>query len=101
MHRIRPDGCWQRILPGVVLMHTGTPTTRERLLGCLAYAGEDAVITGAAALRLYGLRTAPPDGQVQVLVPHDRLGSHTVQHWWSVPAACRPVRMSSGCEAYR
>jgi hypothetical protein len=46
MYRIRPGGRWQRLLPGVVLMHTGTPTARERLLGCLAYAGPQSVVTG-------------------------------------------------------
>lgn len=68
-YRIRPHGTWQRLLPGVVLMHSGTPTWREMLLGALAYAGEGAVLTGQAALQLYGLRTARTR-VAQVLVPH-------------------------------
>jgi hypothetical protein len=69
-YRIRPNGSWQRLLPGVVLMHSGTATWRERLLGALAYAGEGAVLTGLAALKLYGLRTARQPAAIQVLVPH-------------------------------
>jgi len=71
VYRIQPGGRWQRLLPGVVLMHRGQPTDRERLIGALAYAGPGAVITGMAALRLYGLRTAMPRA-VHVLVPHGR-----------------------------
>jgi predicted transcriptional regulator of viral defense system len=71
MFRIQPGGRWQRLLPGVVLMHSGRPTTRERMLGALAYAGPNAVLSGMAALSLHGLRTAKP-GAVQVLVPHER-----------------------------
>jgi len=71
MWRIQPGGRWQRLLPGVVLMHSGRPTGRERLLGALAYAGPDSVLTGMSALRLYGLRTAD-SRRVHVLVPHDR-----------------------------
>lgn len=68
-YRIRPNGRWQRLLPGVVLMHSGTPTWREKLLGALGYAGEEAVLTGLAALQLYGLRTARTS-TVHLLVPH-------------------------------
>lgn len=71
-HRIRPSGPWQRLHPGVVLTHTGTPTTRERLLGALAYAGEDAVLTGACALRLFGVRAVGRVSPAHVLVPHRR-----------------------------
>ena len=79
MYRIRPGGRWQRLLPGVVLMHTGTPTARERHLGCLAYAGARAVVTGTTALRSYGLRSVArlQCDQIHLLVPHDcRRQSH-------------------------
>jgi len=69
--RIQPGGRWQRLLPGVVVMHTGHPSKRERLIGALAYAGPDAVLSGMAGLELHGLRDIRP-GAVQVLVPHDR-----------------------------
>lgn len=70
--RILRRGPWQRLHPGVVLTHTGTPTQRERLLGALAYAGPDAVLTGLAALALHGCRVAGPGDDVHVLVPHTR-----------------------------
>jgi len=70
--RILRRGPWQRLHPGVVLTHTGTPTNRERLLGGLAYAGPDAVLTGLAALALHGCRVAVPGDEVHVLVPHAR-----------------------------
>lgn len=70
--RISRTGPWQRIHPGVVLTHTGTPTRRERLLGALAYAGEGSVLTGSSALSAYGVRALPFDTGVHVLVPHQR-----------------------------
>ena len=73
-HRTGPAERWQRLLPGVVVMHRGTPTSRERLLGALAYAGPDSMVTGLAALELHGLRTAREAGargerRIQTLVP--------------------------------
>lgn len=69
--RIGPLGPWQRLFPGVVLTHSGTPTRREWLLGAIAFAGPDAVITGADALRALGVRDIPLAG-IHVLVPHNR-----------------------------
>ena len=76
-HRIAPDGPWQRLLPGVVLMHRGTPTQRERLLGALTYAGPESILTGLAALELHGIRTARElatgkERPILVLVPRER-----------------------------
>ena len=68
MRRIGPDGPWQRLLPGVVLAHRGTPTRRERLLGALAYAGPDAVVSGADALLVLGVRELEPPGDVLILI---------------------------------
>jgi len=70
--RILRRGPWQRLHPGVVLAHTGTPTRRERLRGALAYAGEDAVVTGSFALSAYGVRAVPAGEAVHALVPHRR-----------------------------
>ncbi len=68
--RIRRTGAWQRLHPGVVLAHSGTPTRRERLLGALAYAGAGAMLTGVCALRVYGVTALPSDRQIHVLIPH-------------------------------
>ncbi|MFI8945258.1 hypothetical protein ACIGO6_01915 [Streptomyces sp. NPDC053750] len=85
----RPGGPWQQLLPNVVLLHPGPPTSEERLHAVLLYAARDrtaggsagvtagvpvqpgreetpapayaeAMITGLAALTLHGFVTAPP-----------------------------------------
>jgi hypothetical protein len=85
----RPGGPWQQLLPNVVLLHPGPPTSEERLHAVLLYAARErtarptpgvpasvplqpgpeeppapayteAMITGLAALTLHGFSTAPP-----------------------------------------
>ncbi|MFF9491522.1 hypothetical protein [Streptomyces flaveolus] len=93
----RPGGPWQQLLPNVVLLHPGPPTSDERLHAVLLYAARErptagvpvqpgaegapdpayaeAVITGLAALTLHGFRGAPPLPSldaVDVLVPRMR-----------------------------
>ncbi|WP_330457857.1 hypothetical protein OIB37_13695 [Streptomyces sp. NBC_00820] len=92
----RPGGPWQLLLPNVVLLHPGAPTSEERLHGALLYAtresapgvpaqpGADgphrpvypeAAITGLAALTLHGFSSTPPLpslDHVDVLVPRLR-----------------------------
>lgn len=94
--RCRPGGPWQRILPGVHLLHPGPATGKERLRAALLYAasrereggaggtpvpGADggpygaAMITGLAALALHRFSTAPSLralDRVDVLVPRAR-----------------------------
>ena len=67
-HRIRPGGPWQRLLPGVYLAVTGSPTAAQREVAALLYAGGAGVITGPAALRRHRIR-APETDVVGVLVP--------------------------------
>ncbi|MFC8095308.1 hypothetical protein [Streptomyces sp. NPDC057301] len=93
----RPGGPWQQILPGVLLLHPGPPTSEERLHAVLMYAARertpgvpsqpnadedhaaprypDAVITGLAALTLHGFSATPPLtalDTIDVLVPRMR-----------------------------
>ncbi|GAB2457567.1 hypothetical protein [Streptomyces incanus] len=92
----RPGGPWQQLLPGVVLLHPGPPTSEERLHAALLYTArersarvpvqpgpadstaphyEDAMITGPAALTLYGFSSTPPLSSLEtfdVLVPRLR-----------------------------
>lgn len=70
--RCRPGGPWQRILPGIVLLHNGPMSTRQRVMAALLYGGSDAVVTGAEACRRYGLQAAGDDGFVHLAVPADR-----------------------------
>lgn len=71
-HRCRYRGPWKRLLPGVVLLSGGRPSTRQRIRAALAYAGESAVLTGMQAVVAHGLRRVPADDAVHVLVPHRR-----------------------------
>ncbi|MER7490255.1 hypothetical protein ABTY20_31095 [Streptomyces sp. NPDC126497] len=92
----RPGGPWQQLLPGVVLLHSGPPTSEERLHAVLMYAARErtvgvpvqpgtegpptsaygeAMITGLAALTLHGFPSAPPLPSLEaidVLVPRLR-----------------------------
>lgn len=44
--RCRQGGPWQRLLPGVFLLHQGPPTGEERLHGVLLYAGRPGAVNG-------------------------------------------------------
>jgi len=80
----RRGGPWQRLLPRVYLLQDGEPTPEQRMWAALLYAAQDgreegrrdgAVITGAAALALYGFASAPrlpAVTGVEVLVPRQR-----------------------------
>lgn len=98
--RCRPGGPWQQVLPGVVMLHAGPPTTEERLHAVLLYAGRgprggrgpgvpaqpgaesphrpvytEAVVTGPAALTLHGFTEGPAlfgVERIDVLVPRSR-----------------------------
>lgn len=71
-NRIRADGPWQRLLPGVVLTYTGPSNLRQRLIAALKYAGSPALLTGAAALHLSGFRSVPRVNEILLLVPGDK-----------------------------
>jgi hypothetical protein len=68
---IAPGGPWQRLLPGVYLAVTGTPTRDQREMAALLYAGRPSLITGPAAVRRHRLSSPGPD-VVDVLVPWER-----------------------------
>lgn len=67
--RARNGGPWTRLLPGVYLMRSGTPTRLQLADGALRYAGRDAMITGLVAAHMHGLRRVPDRREVHVLVP--------------------------------
>ncbi|MEU2245725.1 hypothetical protein [Streptomyces sp. NPDC019224] len=92
--RCGAGGPWQQPLPGVFVLHPGALSGRERLRSALLYAGRppasgrgpvpsraadpaygEAMLTGLAALSLYGFAAAPPATAVEridVLVPRAR-----------------------------
>jgi hypothetical protein len=65
--RLRSGGPWQRLLPGVFLAVTGTPTTEQRSMAALLYAGTGGMITGAAAVGLWGVQ-APRGTMIDDLI---------------------------------
>lgn len=67
-HRIRPGGPWQRLLPGVYLTVTGTPTRAQAEIAAVLYAGPRSVMTGLAALHRHGVH-APDTRTIAVLIP--------------------------------
>jgi hypothetical protein len=70
---IQSGGKWQRLLPGVYLTVTGTPTLDQLDMAALLYAGPSSVLTGTAALRWHRMRAGQQQGRtVDVLVPASR-----------------------------
>jgi len=69
-YRLRPEGPWRQILPGVYLTVTGSPSQEQRETAALLYAGPQSVITGAVAVRRHNLRCAGLN-MLDVLVPAD------------------------------
>jgi hypothetical protein len=67
-YRLRREGPWQRVLPGVYLAVTGQVTQAQREMAALLYAGPRSVLTGPVAVRRHGLSAAGPN-TVDVLVP--------------------------------
>jgi hypothetical protein len=67
-HRLREGGRWQRLLPGVYVATTGTPSKAQQEMAAMLYAGPGSVITGPSALACHRVRVAQSD-YVDVLVP--------------------------------
>jgi hypothetical protein len=78
---------WQRLAAGLYADFTGELGPGQRLLAACLHVGEGAQITGAAALRWYGLRYVPAQPEVTVLGPADCRRR-------SVPGLIRVVRTS-------
>ncbi len=70
-HRLRPGGPWRRLLPGVYVAATGTPTIVQQEMAALLYAGRGSMITGLAAVRHHDVR-GPVTEFVDVLMPASR-----------------------------
>jgi very-short-patch-repair endonuclease len=68
LHRVRPGGPWQRLLPGVYLALTGRPTADQKDMAALLYAGPASAITGQAALRGLDISRREP-AVIDVLIP--------------------------------
>jgi hypothetical protein len=62
---------WQRLLPGIYLTVTGTPTRDQLDIAALLYGGPGSTLTGVSALRRHGLSNRDSSA-VHVLVPASR-----------------------------
>lgn len=86
--RVGPGRRWQRMLPGVYLTVTGTPTQDQRDTAALLYAGPGSALTAGAALRRLNLR-APRTDTIDVLVPQHRqrrsAGFVVMHRTWRMP----------------
>ena len=79
--RCEPGGPWQLLLPGIVLLRSGTPTDEQRIRAALVHGREGAMVTGIHALRRYGLVETPEPAGVHILVPAERrIGSPGFVH---------------------
>jgi hypothetical protein len=67
-YRVRPGGRWRVILPGVYAASDGIVSADQREMAAMLYAGPSGVMTGAFAVRHYGLVASGPD-YIEVLVP--------------------------------
>jgi Transcriptional regulator, AbiEi antitoxin len=67
-YRLRQDGQWRKIVPGVYATTTGDMSPDARAMAALLHAGPRGVITGAVAVRRHNLRCAGLN-EVDVLVP--------------------------------
>jgi hypothetical protein len=104
-HRLS-SGRWRRVLPRTYLT-VDTFTERDRLNAALAFAGDGALLSGAAALRASEVRRIPMPDVVLVLVPPgNRTGSADwvlvrrtfrplVREQWSGPARVEVVRATA------
>lgn len=70
-HRLRTDGPWQVLLPGIYLASTGAATNVQREVAAALYGGPGSVITGPSALALHRIRV-PRTPTVNILVPQAR-----------------------------
>jgi hypothetical protein len=67
-YRIRAEGSWRPVLPGVYLMSNGTLTSQQREVAALLYGGPASVVTGPAALRRYRV-SIPEPSVIDLLIP--------------------------------
>jgi very-short-patch-repair endonuclease len=82
-------GRWQRLLPRTYLT-SDTVTWEDRRTAAVVFAGEGALLSGAAALCDLGLRSVHKPSHVLVLVPPGRCPRSVA--WVRVRPSARPVR---------
>src|SRR5215475_12797669 len=69
--RLRCEGPWQVVAPGLYATNTGKITDEQRPLAALLYAGSGSVITGQAAMAAHGIKNLGRT-VIDVLIPIER-----------------------------
>jgi len=64
-------GRWRLVLPGVAVLHSGTPTDSQRAWASVVHAGTGAALSGDAALLAHGITLSTPSA-IDVAVPWPR-----------------------------
>jgi len=67
-HKLRPEGPWTAVLPGVYVLGSGQLTAAQREVAAVLYGGQGCVVTGLAALRQHGI-DVPISDVVDLLIP--------------------------------
>lgn len=84
-----PGGPWQRTLPGIILLHNGVPSARQRATAALMYGGPGSVLSGHAALAEHGFRRSATMSDVLLLIPPTQHRVPTeyvkVERTWRMP----------------
>jgi hypothetical protein len=69
--RVREEE-WQRVFATIYALFAGPLDMRRRQIAGWLYGGPSCQLGGPTAARLYGLRNAPDDARIHLLVPHHR-----------------------------
>ena len=78
--RLRQDGSWQVLVPGVYATFTGSATAEQKEVAALLYAGPASAITGQAAMAAHGINNLGRT-VVDVLIPAtSRRSDHSFVH---------------------
>ncbi|GAB2934505.1 hypothetical protein GCM10027047_33620 [Rhodococcus aerolatus] len=79
-HRVRQRR-WQRVLHGVVAVHTGPLTRPAVLTAALLYAGDHAALSHRTAAQEWDLLRDDDQARVHVTVPYSRSAAHQPPVW--------------------
>ncbi|NIL76208.1 hypothetical protein RhoFasB10_02322 [Rhodococcus sp. B10] len=82
-------GPWQRMLPGLVLLHNGPPSVLQRQTAAVMYGGPDCLLTGRTGLGLHGYSAGFQANDVGLLIPHEQHRKDAefvvVERTWRIP----------------
>ncbi len=73
--RVRTGGQWRRVLPATYCVSDEPLTVEQRETAALLFAGDGSVLTGASAMRRWGIKYVPADpalAPVHVVIPIER-----------------------------